>query len=409
MKLILKISIISLTFFIFSCGGDIKLHEFSYYLENGKIDKGIEDYTNYMKENEVDDQFTAEFGLLKIAKTFENFLAEFYLILSTDFYTEMSIDVPEDREQNILTYEHFIEMLSGFYNGLEESEKILSKIKNIDIKIPLYIGKFYFDIDKDGKVKDWEWLPNFFKEVLPVESFPEEELEEFYIGFDYSDILWLRGYCNLIMHFINFARCYNWSPHFYSYLTPNNFSSTPICKIPVSKEINLFSFDAMRLNSVQMRDKNRLNNAHTQILKVIELSRETWQAILGEEDDDQEWLPSPNQRGIFFDILITEDFVETWHSFLSDAEDVLMGDIWIPYKLNEGLYINLKKYYDNPKTFNILDMATNLDRWLEPYLEQGEIVETEPFITSFFNIDEWLAPLQERFNNEFLSTAAYVN
>lgn len=355
---------------LFSCAPERK--EFAYYLENGKIREGVDMYSNLFSTSKdtVTDTQKLEFALLQLCRAFEKVSGDFYEIIDPKYYQD--VKMPPNNNTREVTFEEFYGMIDEFYKTLETTEALLKEIKDKNINLKLYAGKYYLDINNNGQREEWEWLPNIFRPVMPMDSFSKEKLEQFYIGFDYSDVLWLRGYCNFMMHHINFILTYDWEYQFYLYLT-----NQPIAKIPESKKIEWFRINPFLATTVPVKDASRMKKAYEQILEVFRLSRETWAAIKSETDNDQEWLPQPRQQGVFFNIPITDELVDSWHVLLNNGESFLRGDRHIPYKLDQGLYINLYKYYHNPKEIDLSKIIMNLDDFLKPYLENGPVITAE--------------------------------
>ena len=146
-------------------------------------------------------------------------------------------------------------------------------------------------------------------------------------------------------------------------------------------------------------EPERRKAARNELLEMIRLSREDWKAIRAETDNDREWLPGPQQPGAnqLTGLEVTENEVQAWHAALQMAEDLLEGRKLLPHFRFADKGINMKRFFDEPKTFDLVLSITGPG--VVPYMERG------PMLTS----EEWWA-LQSQFGGAgFMTFALWFN
>ncbi len=62
---------------------------------------------------------------------------------------------------------------------------------------------------------------------------------------------------------------------------------------------------------------------------VIALSRKTWDAVRAETDNDNEWLPGPNQKGVL-DLPVTGDMIASWLASSTSSRRCSTAACWHP-------------------------------------------------------------------------------
>ncbi|MSR58456.1 MAG: hypothetical protein EXS05_12520 [Planctomycetaceae bacterium] len=127
------------------------------------------------------------------------------------------------------------------------------------------------------------------------------------------------------------------------------------------------------------------------------LSRRSWDLILNETDDDHEWIPGPKQTGVIPNVHVTQEMIDGWRMFLSEAELILKGEKLVPFwRGNQPRGVNLRKVFMQPQPFDLV-------MWVQgtgaaPYLEQGTL--TDPAV--------WERLLRV-FQGEFIGFAFWFN
>src|SRR5690606_24117120 len=100
-------------------------------------------------------------------------------------------------------------------------------------------------------------------------------------------------------------------------------------------------------------DRERLKGVPNMLRVVTGSSRQNWQAILAETDDDRELLPSPRQTAIFPEGNITEEMVDAWLATLDTLDQILDGKLLIPHwRFKQGF--DLKSYFETAERTDLV-------------------------------------------------------
>jgi hypothetical protein len=75
----------------------------------------------------------------------------------------------------------------------------------------------------------------------------------------------------------------------------------------------------------------RVKAARDHLKSVVALSRQTWDAIEAETDNDNEWLPNPRQTSPFAALTVSEAHIQGWRALLDEADLILDGKILVPH------------------------------------------------------------------------------
>jgi hypothetical protein len=205
------------------------------------------------------------------------------------------------------------------------------------------------------------------------------------VDFDQSDVVWLQGYCHLLMAISELMLAYDWQGTF-DVLFPAIFPmpSSPYAKLhPRSQDYrglddygiaDLIAF--VHLNRWPLVERARMQNIAGHLQAIARLSRENWRRILLETDSDHaEWIPGPRQRGVTPDVRVTDQTIQGWMMFLGELEALLDGRKLLPHwRFAEG--INLKKLFDAPPaTLDAVMLVQGAA--ILPYLEKGTLTSGE--------------------------------
>lgn len=154
---------------------------------------------------------------------------------------------------------------------------------------------------------------------------------------------------------------------------------------------------SIHLINFQVSGPERMQAALGHLESMVTLSNRSWDLILKETDNDQEWLPNPKQTGVIPNVVVTEAMIASWRHFLTEAKSILKGEKLIPFWRGAPVRgVNLRKIYLEPRPFDLV-------LWIQgsgaaPYLQQGPI--TDPAV--------W-ERLQRVFGGEFIGFALWFN
>src|SRR5690606_19689946 len=123
-------------------------------------------------------------------------------------------------------------------------------------------------------------------------------------------------------------------------------------------------------------DSARLANVRLRLKAITSFSRQNWQAILAEIDDNRELVPSPAQTSLLPDQQVSEDIVAAWHDTLDKLDLILDGELLLPHwRFSQGL--DLKAYFETAKETDIVLLLTG--HAALPLLRDGPIADAQSF------------------------------
>ncbi|SHI83292.1 hypothetical protein SAMN02745181_0999 [Rubritalea squalenifaciens DSM 18772] len=311
----------------------------------------------------------------------------------------LSLPIPENPDAESIDYKKFRTIISDFHESLHEIEAHLAEEDGTEFNLPLDLTRIRIDVNKDGKYVPSESLISFFMQWQGEELEDGNELPNGLVHFDRGDLLWLRGYTQIMLATTDFILAHDFSSPFDVYARnfySNYKSSLP--HLPNKGSIEPSIADAISFFhqlSLTVTEPERLKSSRQHFLNMAKNSREMWKAILAETDDQREWLPSPKQKSVI-GVPITEEMVKGWDDFLNEWEAILEGKKLIPHWRFPGKGINLKRAFDESK-------HTDLILWLTgeaaaPYIEEGEVTQG----------DFW-RQLNETFGQNFLPMSFWIN
>ena len=380
---------------------------FNSALINGELGQAEEVLSDRLEQT-PSDLTSYQLGVVQFLRSIENLSQSWYKYgnISVDslgmLVPVLRLPVPVNPNPEEITYEKFRQVFIDFYNDLAKAQETLSKIKADNVKLELPFDKIRLDLDGDGKASEHELLLRLF--MAYNRGFKAEQ--EFTVSFDKADVYWLRGYTHLIMSMLDVYLAYDGRELFertaqLSFAKPNTpyselFSSynNPEFPVDMAEIADLVAF--FHLINLPLEDAGKMKSALEHLKEVIRLSRLNWQAILAETDNDNEWIPNPNQDSVV-PVEVTTEMIEGWQVFLDEAEDILNGKKLIPYwRVADGQGVNLNKFFTEPSKFDLVLWMQGTDAL--SYIEKGELSSG----------DTW-RQLQELFRGNFIGFAIWFN
>lgn len=313
----------------------------------------------------------------------------------------------------------FREVLDRFYRDIARAQKTLETVDpDGDLKIVLDITRVRLDYNGDGEAGPDEALGRLMLRLqrmqrMPVPGMPVEESEPteaqpFPIALDAGDVYWLRGYCHVLMAMADFILAHD-TDDIFNHTAHQFFArvDTPYAALDDSQPedddwmtqiLDLVAF--VHLIRLDVKDPQRMTNSLDHLRQVSTLSRQSWEAILAETDNDREWIPAPAQESVLGTALsVDQDRLDAWMQFLDEYDAIFAGEKLLPFwrgDKSKKLGVNVAKAFEQPQTFDLV-------LWIQgsaalPYLEEGEL--TTP---------EFWRQLTEAFQGDFLGFAVIVN
>jgi len=152
---------------------------------------------------------------------------------------------------------------------------------------------------------------------------------------------------------------------------------------------------AIHTISWPVTDPARLSGVRDRLKAVLNYSRQDWDAILAETDDNHELLPSPKQTSMVPEATITDERVAAWRATLDEADKILDGTLLVPHwRFKQGF--DLKAYFTSAKKTDLVMLLTGADA--VPYIKDGPVASTEDF-----------RAIQAAFGNDWLGYAFWFN
>ena len=289
----------------------------------------------------------------------------------------LRLPVPENPDPEPITFNDFQALLAGFSRDLALAEKTLVGV-GPDVKLRLDLRKVHYDVDGDGKVLADESFIAVMQQVtgLPSDAMPAELT----FAFDQGDALWLRGYCHVLMGLSDFIVAHDWhesfettffhffpkmdSPFAAALAPPDDNNPMYVEGAPIADFISFFHI------RWPVADAELMKGVRQHFKAMIALSRESWDSIEAETDDDLEWLPNAHQKSPFASVQVSAEQIAAWRSVMDQAELVIDGKKLVPHwRFTKGF--NLARVFDEPQPLDIVLWITGPAAL--PYLEDGPV------------------------------------
>ena len=250
--------------------------------------------------------------------------------------------------------------------------------------MPLRVGLIRLDLAGDGKASDR--FSTILSRYLGGKEGAAKDAE-WLIAFDRGDVAGLRGYCHLLMALSEIALAHDGQELFDSTAhvffakvqTPHTFLATLPDDEGGALDIGGFNIADLiafvHLLRMPVKEPDRMKAALGHLERMLALSKESWKYILAERDDDHEWLPNPNQKGVL-GIPIRREMIDSWLEAVDESEALLSGKRLVPFwRGTEKRGVNLRRVFTEPR-------ALDLVLWVQgtaatPYLEEGTLTKPE--------------------------------
>jgi hypothetical protein len=305
----------------------------------------------------------------------------------------MQLPVPDNPNPEPLTYEEFRAILVAFRDRLEKSAATLGSVPaDADIGMVVDLTHAGIDLNEDGTIAPDESIAAIMASLARGSIDTSDAAPSLTFRFDRADGFWLQGYAEFLMAQADF-----WLAHDFRNAFDGSFHMLfPRAKLPLQDTLvpldggmsgNMFASEwrfadfisLVHLVNWPVIEPERRQAARRHLLEMIRLSREDWKAILAETDNDREWLPGPQQKGVnpLTGLEVGQEQVQAWLATLTVAEDLLEGRVLLPHFRITGKGVNMKRFFDEPKPFDLVLSITGPG--IAPYLESGKILSSDDF------------------------------
>ena len=226
----------------------------------------------------------------------------------------LRLPVPDNPNPETLRFEDFQALLAGFSDDLAPAEETLDGV-GPEVKLRLDLRKVHYDVNGDGKVLEDE---SFIAVMQQVTGMPSDAMPaELTFAFDQGDALWLRGYCHVLMGLSDFIVAHDWHESFdaaFHHFFPKTDSPFAAALAAPDENNPMYSEGAPVADFISffhirwpVSDPALMAGVRQHIKAMIALSRESWNSIEAETDDDLEWLPNPRQKSPFESVQVNAD------------------------------------------------------------------------------------------------------
>lgn len=321
------------------------------------------------------------------------------------FLPIVRLPVPDNPRPETVDYVKLRALYQAFLNDLATARATLAAVPATDAKIVLDLTAIRLDVAASAGPQRGLTL----RDILAVLGGGRSSgIEPWEVAFDRADALWLAGYSHMLSALLEFVMAHDWRKTFDA--TAHVFFSgatMPKDMLPSDGGDAQSAWNTMAggiadqialLHLVQWPagDRARLAAARTHLKAAIALSRETWQAVMAETDDDREWLAGPKQQSRAVPSLpITDDMVTSWLSVLDDFDALLDGrKLLAHWRSSKGIDVRL--LFEDPRPFDLVLWLTGHGSM--PYLKDGPMLTGSAW-------QQW----NRMFRNNFLGYAFFIN
>ncbi len=290
-----------------------------------------------------------------------------------------------------LDYEGLRSILDDFVAGLDQAQQgflLAGALGDYTIVVdPLRVR---LDLNGDGVVDDAETLAALLGDMIEL---PQARTKggktaaaDTTIGFDRADAFWFAGYTQVVAAPVDLLLAHDFAeffdavghrvfPHSDMPMRDHAASGT----LMMDPETDTFIADtiaAIHTLRFPVVDADRLQGVLARLQSVTALSRQNWDAILSEDDDNRELVPSPSQTSLVPDLEVTDAVVAAWMDTLDRVDDILAGELLLPHwRFSQGF--DLKAYFETAQETDLVMLFTG--QGALPFLRDGPIADAESF------------------------------
>jgi hypothetical protein len=321
--------------------------------------------------------------------------------------------IPINPSPEPLDYEGVRQILADLVTGMDEARGwFIAAGSSGDYVIEINPLKILIDANGDGAVAQTESLGGLFAmwngtalDELLAPPLPDGPPKFEYVGFDRADAYWLAGYTQVLAGQADFLLAHDFSEFvnalFHRIFPKAGFPMQEFARggmLMLDPETDTGIADlvaGIHTMNWPVIDQVRLAGVRVRMKQVLAFSRQNWDAILQETDDNHELLPSPNQTAMIPDTSVDDAKVGAWRATLDQADKLLDGDLLIPHwRFKQGF--DLAAYFESAKRTDLVMLLTGAGAL--PFIKDGPIASPEDF-----------RQMQEAFGNDWLGYAFWFN
>lgn len=360
------------------------------FLTTGQFDQGITALEAHLKVQPKDDNARFGLGMIRLVKAIESFGQKHAAYVPQTYgnadLKQVFGTIPAPKEP--LTYPRLRQIQQEWLDDLARVEAVLSKIEAAEVKLPIHVANVSLKFGgPDGE--SLNLLPLLRESRITAQG----KEEDFVVAFDRADVDWLRGYCHLMSAVFEVGLAYD-GQEFFDIFMPRVLQHVKTPYQFVVDEATGFKGDnpfedggrllygfvadiiaAIHVTRFPVIEPKRMTVALAHLEATVPLSRQMWKHVLAETDDDQEWIPSPKQKGAI-NVAVTQEMIDHWQLALDELEKILQGKKLLPFwRGKTELGVNLRQVFVKPGRLDPI-------LWLQgaaaaPYLEKGDVTSPQ--------------------------------
>ncbi|MBJ3783769.1 hypothetical protein [Devosia sediminis] len=302
-----------------------------------------------------------------------------------------------------LSYEQFVELLDGFVATLDVAAGHMRQAgEGSAFVIPIDPLRVRIDLNGDGERDEGETLAILlvglgeFSEIPTPDAVPQSSKSkskgvepippDATVGFDNADAIWFAGYANVTAAPVDLTLAHDFSDFFAAYMhrifpeaglpMQDYARGGTVMMDPDSDAFVADLIAAIHTAEFPVTDQARLAGVLERLRSITTLSRQHWEMILAETDDDRELVPSPSQTSLVPGREITQEVVGAWLATLDQVDLILDGELLLPHwRFDQGF--NLKTYFETATETDLVMLFTGHDAL--PYLDDGPVADAADF------------------------------
>ena len=316
--------------------------------------------------------------------------------------------VPANPDPEPLTYEALRTILADFRADLTSAQDHFEcparAAETPDFVVPIEVLKVRIDFNGDGETSEAETLQAFLEGMFgpmtpPVHEEPleggksktkgappaPEEINST-LGFDIADSIWLAGYSQVIGVQVDMILAHDFEDFYNAYL----HRVFPASGLPMQdySEGGMLFMDpesdagiadiiaAVHTLDFPVIDRALFQGIPTQLKHITALSRQNWDLIMAETDDNRELLPSPTQTSLIEGQDITLEMVTAWRDTLDTLDEIVDGKLLLPHwRFKQGF--DLAAFFANSERTDLVMLLTG--QGALAYLADGPIADADSF------------------------------
>lgn len=313
-----------------------------------------------------------------------------------------TMPMPANPDPEPLSYEQLRTILGDFVAAMDSARSYFELGDHGDFVVPIDPLRVRIDLDGDGVAAAEETLGAVLGAVgefadIPAPDGPppggkskdkraDTPLPDTSIGFDAADTIWFAGYSQVVVAPVDLLLAHDFSEFFNAYLhrvfpqaglpMQEHSRGSTLFMDPDSDAFIADIIAAIHTADFPVTDKERLAGVLERLKSITALSRQNWELILAETDDNRELVPAPHQTSLMPETPVTEETVAAWMATLATVDQILAGELLVPHwRFEQGF--DLRAYFEAATETDIVMLLAG--QGALPFIKPGPIADAQSF------------------------------